>query len=419
MYRDKFLSFWAGLCAVCLLAVCLLSPIAAQAGDYAVAVVNNRSTTTRLNLRETPSTKGTSLGLYYTGVVVTVLQKTNATWWWVEIGHRKGYMQASYLELCGYQSGYDQAVLDRVGSTMPLAVVNNPPSGGRLNLRGRPSEDWASIGKYSDGTSVEIWAISGDWAYVRVLDDHAIGYMMTKYLRSDSLIASGGAPAQGVFAVVSNALVTDRLNLRASASTKADSLGKYYNGTTVEVLSESNGWCKVKCEGKTGYMQSLYLRKDSDVREAVLPDVARINGDGGRVQPLCSAPYFSAPAVPVKGRQNTETVTVLSKAGTWYYIEMRGARGYYPANLLFFGVRNGMAGNYAVVIGPNLRDRTMVRATASLQGTVLGQYFPGTTVEVLEEGVSGTWSKVRVNGKTGYMHAAYLVPVRAGDPETW
>lgn len=61
------------------------------------------------------------------------------------------------------------------------AVVNNPNSIGRLNLRTKPSQEAPSLGKYYSGTSVEV--LSGDengWTKVRF---HTLeGYMMTKYL---------------------------------------------------------------------------------------------------------------------------------------------------------------------------------------------------------------------------------------------
>lgn len=62
----------------------------------------------------------------------------------------------------------------------------------------------------------------------------------------------------------------------------------------------------------------------------------------------------------------------------------------------------GMAREYATVKGGGLN----LRQTASLEAKVLGQYWTGTWVEILETG--DTWCKVNVNGKTGYMMTKYL-----------
>ena len=58
--------------------------------------------------------------------------------------------------------------------------------------------------------------------------------------------------------------------------------------------------------------------------------------------------------------------------------------------------------NSALVVGGALN----LRETASLDAKVLGQYPTGTLVEIREKG--NEWSKVTVNGKTGYMMTRYL-----------
>ncbi|MDY3280492.1 MAG: SH3 domain-containing protein [Eubacteriales bacterium] len=62
----------------------------------------------------------------------------------------------------------------------------------------------------------------------------------------------------------------------------------------------------------------------------------------------------------------------------------------------------GQASEYATVKGGGLN----LRQTASLDAKVLGQYWTGTWVEILEAGE--TWSKVKVDGKVGYMMSKYL-----------
>ncbi|MBR6187240.1 MAG: SH3 domain-containing protein [Clostridia bacterium] len=61
-----------------------------------------------------------------------------------------------------------------------------------------------------------------------------------------------------------------------------------------------------------------------------------------------------------------------------------------------------LAAEYATVQGGGLN----LRQCAGLDAKVLGQYGTGTWIEVLEKGE--TWSKVKVDGKTGYMMTKYL-----------
>ncbi len=60
------------------------------------------------------------------------------------------------------------------------------------------------------------------------------------------------------------------------------------------------------------------------------------------------------------------------------------------------------ASEYATIKGGGLN----LREKASLQAKVLGQYWTGTWIEILEKG--GEWCKVKVAGKEGYMMTKYL-----------
>ena len=66
------------------------------------------------------------------------------------------------------------------------------------------------------------------------------------------------------------------------------------------------------------------------------------------------------------------------------------------------------AGEYATVKGGGLN----LRQTASLEAKVLGQYWTGTWIEILEKG--DVWCKVKVNGKEGYMMTKFLNTGAAG-----
>ena len=76
-----------------------------------------------------------------------------------------------------------QQMLDRDG----WAVVNNPDSKDRLHLRTAPKKGADSLGKFYNGTPVQVIEELGDWCHVRIgLDGHLEGYMMTRYLAFDT-----------------------------------------------------------------------------------------------------------------------------------------------------------------------------------------------------------------------------------------
>ncbi len=67
----------------------------------------------------------------------------------------------------------------------------------------------------------------------------------------------------------------------------------------------------------------------------------------------------------------------------------------------------GMAAEYATVKGGGLN----LRQTASLEAKVLGQYPTGTWIEIVEKG--SEWSKVKVDGKDGFMMSKFLTTATA------
>ena len=67
------------------------------------------------------------------------------------------------------------------------------------------------------------------------------------------------------WAVVHNPNPDDRLHLRTAAIQTAASLGKYYNGTPVQVLTQDGAWSKVEIAGVQGYMMNAYLDSSSNM----------------------------------------------------------------------------------------------------------------------------------------------------------
>lgn len=61
------------------------------------------------------------------------------------------------------------------------------------------------------------------------------------------------------WATVNNPNPADRLHLRAKPDKGATSLGKYYNGTPVEVLERGDTWTQVHVGGLIGWMKTEYL----------------------------------------------------------------------------------------------------------------------------------------------------------------
>ena len=121
-------------------------------------------------------------------------------------------------------------------------------------------------------------------------------------------------------AVVDNGSdVTSRLNMRAQPSKDAASLGKFYSGTTVEIVADAgDGWAQVSIGGVEGYMMTQYLSRDgSGVRDGTY-DKRVVSPYGTQSVVLRDRPSDSYDAVAML--TVGETVRVLGTSGGYYYV---------------------------------------------------------------------------------------------------
>ncbi len=321
------------LCAAFALLVCL--PSAAALADF--GIVNNPNPADRLNLRTQTTIASATQGKYYNGVQVAIDQYFGNGWVQVHIGNAAGFMQAEFLAI--------NAPPGSVASAIPTAYVINQKPGDKLNLRENPNTSAAILGRYENGTPVQVWGVANSWWHVTV--DGKIGYMQANFL---SLSGYNPTPAPAPqpqpgpvssYAVVNNPNPSDRLNLRVSVGPngqKGNSIAKYYSGVQVEIRSYPNvpGWAFVRIGSMYGYMQTDYLA-------------------------FGAAASYVRSAIPKKTVYNQKTAARL-----------------------------------------NLRE------TPSDKARSLGRYYNGTVVEVLGVTIDGAWYHVRVDGLTGFMMSKFL-----------
>lgn len=95
----------------------------ALAGEEEIryAVVNNPDPADRLNLRLAPTRDALSIGKYFNGAVVQVLEEVDDAWTLVRVGDVAGYMMTKYLLV--YDGSNNWTAIE---PAMPQAVLQNP-----------------------------------------------------------------------------------------------------------------------------------------------------------------------------------------------------------------------------------------------------------------------------------------------------
>ena len=203
------------------------------------------------------------------------------------------------------------------------------------------------------------------------------------------------------------------LNLRKEPSLNAQVLKQYPSGTWMTVISEENGWSKVKVDGREGFVMSKYLSDGSN------NTTLYVRTNTGRGLNLRDQPSLQG---NILGSYKTGTaVSVISRGNGWYKVSVDGQTGY-MSSLYLTGNAGGSTGTTTgypktgTVQNPGANQVLLLRETASTDARVLGYYRNGTTVQLLGE--SGSFYKVSINGQSGYMMKKYIKVSAAGGSTT-
>ncbi|TCN22628.1 mannosyl-glycoprotein endo-beta-N-acetylglucosaminidase [Mesobacillus foraminis] len=215
------------------------------------------------------------------------------------------------------------------------------------------------------------------------------------------------------------------LNLRASASDNASILTKLANGSSVTVYSISNGWAKVKANGKDGYVSAKYLSsKTSSSKPAEQPKTSTTTqyvsvNPGSYLNLRASA---SDNASILTKLANGSSVTVYSVSNGWAKVNANGKDGYVSAKYLSSKISSSKPAEQPKTstttqyVSVNPGSYLNLRASASDNASILAKLDNDSSVTVYS--VSNGWAKVTANGKSGYVSAKYLAPSKSGSAKT-
>jgi len=292
--------------------------VACDAQDYAwMAVVDNHNGGAFLNFRAQPGYDAQVLDLLYNGVPLYVLNTING-WYCVELNGQVGYVRGEFLTDWGK---------GQYGSSTVATIKT--PNNTAMNLRSGPGMNYPVVRQFTGDSYVSVLARGNGWWCVSA--DGTVGFMSSDYLveglhsardnAAGSSVSGGGTP----YAVVSNPVSTQALNLRQYASTASMVLDKLYNGDTLWVDEQGTEWCAVtdQATGISGYVMTKYIRLYN------LPSkpVRRVVHPGGTFVNLRSAPNMLQANVRTRVPSGS-SVTILSPGPDWCKVQYNGYTGY-------------------------------------------------------------------------------------------
>jgi len=201
------------------------------------------------------------------------------------------------------------------------------------------------------------------------------------------------------------------LHVRAGSSTSHDIISRVYNGQTLNVIGEENGWFKINHNGKTGYVSGEFVSKNGEKTNNNVSTGGnnKVTADVLRVR---TAPNTSS---SVSGRvYEGQTLNVIGQENGWVKINHNGQVGYVSGEFVS-GVSSNAgssnnntnntvkpaSGNYTVNVS-SLR----VRTGPSTSHTTIGSVKKGQVVQVVGE--VQDWFKINYAGQTAYLSKDYV-----------
>lgn len=275
----------------------------------------------RLNLRTAPDWTATSLGKYYTGTPVILTGQADGGFLQVLLEGRLGWMDARYLTI---------DALSFVPET-PIVTIANMNGG---VLRTGPDAESAHVTRCSYGTPVTVLGVCVNGWYHVVTDEHT-GYIAESVLSgtfpygygmdSDHPDQNPAITDQESVFYINTRSSNGLLNLRKSASSTSRSLGKFYTGTPLTVISYTRtGWAYVRIGQTEGYMDTDYLTNTKPVQCGSQRVIRNSRATGLNLRSMPSTGGEILAFLP----NNTEVTVLGELSDGWCYIRYGDILGY-------------------------------------------------------------------------------------------
>lgn len=383
----------------CLAAVllCAVLPVTAAFAENATVTGSD------VNMRYGPGTGYDVVECLPRGAVVTVIDRSNGSWYAISYNGQDGYMSSRYLSL-----EEEEAAEITESSTTADGFINAM----YVNFRSAPSSSASILGQYNKGKIVKVNGYSGDWAYVTI--DGEDGYVYRSYVtpgfasESDVNYVFSGAddvkyaeeyveptptpaptekpeepaatpepateatpePVSPTPTPATEApsgsykghITGDYVRFRTGPSTNYSIIDSYNKGKELAAIAQEGDWVKAVIDGREGYVYAQYVYIDEQ------PDIGDIINKPSQPQETAKPEETPAPTPEPSREPEIE--------------ETEATAGYICGNDVRF------------------------RSGPSMSSDIIGTFYYGNSVTIT--GTSGDWTAVEYKGSSGFVYSQYV-----------
>ncbi|WP_346885033.1 SH3 domain-containing protein [Clostridium sp. UBA4395] len=333
-------------------------------------------TATALNVRSAGNTSSRIIGSLSKNAKVQIISTSNS-WHKIKYNNTTGFVSAEYINTSSSNSTSGNSNTNNNNSNSSDSTVksNGIVNADALNVRSGASTSNKIIGSLRKNATVQIISTSNGWHKIKY--NNAIGFVSAEYITISSNnsgnnnSSSGNNNSSNNNTVISTGIVkADALNVRSGANTSSKIVGTLYKNSKVEILSTSNGWCKIKFKSGTAFVSSEFISNNNNTEttpgtvtppETTPPShtvegkVAIVNADALNVRSGASTSYSIVTTVRYGSK-----LPIISYTNGWYNVKVGNTNGY-------------ISGDYVTIADENQSSNPIVKETPLIQSNCTGE----------------------------------------------
>ncbi|MGV1062637.1 SH3 domain-containing protein [Clostridium perfringens] len=292
----------------------------------------------------------------------------------------------------------------RKGADSSHEIITSIPSGARVNIIDKVSDNWYKVG-YKD----------------------FVGYVQSKHIR----VLGDNLNQDNVGLISAN-----QLNVRTSPNENGQVIGTLHKNDKISVLDKSiDGWYKIDFNGRRAYVSSKYVNlisyKNNEVKKEVKKEPIEGTGKVNITTALNVRQAATSNSRIVGSLKGGEKVNIISESNGFYKIEFNNSYGYVYSKYIS---KDGKSENVQAVkqeevkkeakVAPkaapvvlaarslnktgvvNVSSSLNVRSGASTSSKVIGSLSGNSKVTIVGE--EGEFYKIEYKGSHGYVAKEYI-----------
>jgi N-acetylmuramoyl-L-alanine amidase len=363
-------------------------------------------TTDTLNVREGPGLSYKVISVAKKGDRFSLIEE-KGDWLKVTLNStgKKGWV-ASWLVK-------KQSTENEVTSSTKKGIV----TANQLRVRSGPGTSYQVVTSLNQGATVTINKADSSWYQIKT--STVTGWVSAEFIQ-EIKITNSGQPSNSQ---QSGTITANNLNVRSTASTTGQILGKLQKGSTVSILGIEGTWAKIQYAGQAAWVSKEFVELSSASTQPSEPTNTNPPSSNGVVGTITATTLNVRSSSNLSGKiigtvTKGQAFNILAEENNWAKIELKNGKQGWVASWYLSkeeattSTKVEVAKNSTVTI---LYNGTNIRKSPSTNSSVVSRANAGASFAVMT--VQNDWYEIKLtDGSKGFV-AGWIVSVNGASQQ--